>query len=151
MKKVDIQNSKEFYKESNMELKKTYKGFIIWLLIFTATMFGSAFLPIENSTALTRIVMNVCVFNLALLAFIIYKTENVYWYNGTEYKQAVEAGPERRKEFAWKHLKRFGIFAVIYLAFSVVAQLIGIPIGVDIAVATVGMVIAAFSTIKFEL
>lgn len=80
-----------------MELKKSYKGFLIWLLIFIATMFGSAFLLISSATILTRVVMNVCVFNIVLLAFIIYKTEYVYWYNGTEYKQAVEAGSERRK------------------------------------------------------
>ena len=134
-----------------MELKKSYKGFVIWLLIFVATMFGCAFLPIENGAVLTRIVMNVCVLNIVLLAFIIYKTEYVYWYNGTEYKQAVEAGSERRKAFAKKHLKRFGMFALLYLVYSVVAQLIQVPYGVDIAVATVGMVVVAISTIKFKL
>lgn len=134
-----------------MELKKSYKGFVIWLLIFVATMFGSTFLPISSATILTRVVMNVCVFNIVLLAFIIYKTECVYWYNGTEYKQAVEAGSERRKEFAWKHLKRFGVFALIYLVFSVVAQLMHIPCGVDVAVATVGLIITAFSTIRIQL
>lgn len=134
-----------------MELKKSYKGFVIWLLIFVATMFGSAFLPISSASILTRVVMNVCVFNIVLLAFIIYKTEYVYWYNGTEYKQAVEAGSERRKEFAWKHLKQFGIFAPIYLAFSVVAQLMHIPSGVDVVVATVGLIITAFSTTRIQL
>lgn len=121
------------------------------MLVFVVTMFGCAFLPIENGAILTRIVMNVCVLNIVLLAFIIYKTEYVYWYNGTEYKQAVEAGAERRKEFAWKHLKRFGIFALLYLVYSVVAQLLHIPFGVDIAVATIGMVVAALSTIRIQL
>ena len=50
-----------------------------------------------------RISMNVCILDVALLAYIIYKTECVYWYNGTEFKEAVAAGSERRKEFAWKH------------------------------------------------
>lgn len=134
-----------------MELKKSYKGFLLWMLVFVVTMLGCAFLPIENGAVLTRIVMNVCVLNIALLAFIIYKTEHVYWYNGTEYKQAVEAGSERRKKFAKKHLKRFGIFALLYLVYSVVAQLIQVPYGVDIAVATAGMVVVAISTIKFKL
>lgn len=134
-----------------MELKKSYKGFLLWMLVFVVTMFGCALLPIENGAILTRIVMNVCVLNIVLLAFIIYKTEYVYWYNGTEYKQAVEAGSERRKEFAKKHLKRFGIFALLYLVYSVVAQLVQMSYGVDIAVATVGMVVVAISTIKFEL
>ena len=134
-----------------MELKKSYKGFLLWMLVFVVTMFVCAFLPIESGAILTRIVMNVCVLNLVLLAFIIYKTEYVYWYNGTEYKQAVEAGSERRKEFAKKHLKRFGMFALLYLVYSVVAQLVQIPYGVDIAVATIGMVVVAISTIKFKL
>ena len=134
-----------------MELKKSYKGFLLWMLIFVVTMLGCALLPIEESAVLTRIVMNVCVLNIVLLAFIIYKTEYVYWYNGTEYKQAVEAGSERRKAFAKKHLKRFGVFAVLYLAYSVVAQLSQVPYGVDIAIASVGMVVVAISTIKFKL
>lgn len=121
------------------------------MLVFVVTMFGCAFLPIENGALLTRIVMNVCVLNIALLAFIIYKTEYVYWYNGTEYKQAVEAGSERRKEFAKKHLKRFGTLALLYLVYSVVAQLLQIPHGVDIAVATIGMIVVAISTIEFKL
>ena len=134
-----------------MELKKSYKGFLIWMLIFVVTMFGCAFLPIESGAVLTRIVMNVCVLNIVLLAFIIYKTEYVYWYNGTEYEQAIEAGSERRKEFAWKHLKRFGMFAAIFLVFSVVAQLLQIPYGVDVTVASVGMVGTAISTIGIKL
>ena len=137
--------------EDNMELKKSYKGFLLWMLVFVVTMFGCSLLPIENGAILTRMVMNVCVLNIVLLAFIIYKTEYVYWYNGTEYEQAVEAGSERRKEFAWKHLMRFGIFALIYLAISMVAQLVDIPYGVDIAVATVGLVITAFSTNGIQL
>lgn len=134
-----------------MELKKSYKGFLLWMLAFVVTMLGCAFLPVENGAVLTRIVMNVCVLNIVLLAFIIYKTEYVYWYNGTKYKQAVETSSERRKEFAWKHLKRFGTFALFYLVYSVVAQLFQIPYGVDIAVATAGMIAAAISTNKFEL
>ena len=132
-------------------MKKSYKGFLLWMLVFFVTMFGCAFLPIENSAILTRIVMNVCVLNIVLLSFIIYKTESVYWYNGTEYEQAVEAGSECRKAFAWKHLKRFGTFALLYLTYSVLAQFFHIPYGVDFAVATIGMVAVAISTIKFKL
>lgn len=134
-----------------MELKKSYKGFLLWLFVFVIMMFGCVLLPIEDSALLTRIVMNVCVLSMVLLAFIIYKTEYVYWYNGTSYEQAVEAGPERRKAFAWKHLKRFGVFAILYAAYSVVAQLFQFPCGADIVIATVGLVVTAISTIGFKL
>lgn len=132
-------------------MKKSYKGFGIWMLIFLITMFGCAFLPIEDTELLMRISMNVCVLNVALLAYIIYKTECVYWYNGTEFKEAVEAGSERRKEFAWKHLKKFGGFAIIFLLYSVVSYLVKIPYGADVAIGTIGMCVAAFSTIKIKL
>lgn len=132
-------------------LKKSYKGFWLWMLIFLVTMFGSALLPIEDTAVITRITTNICVLNVVLLAFIIYKTECVYWYNGTEYKDAVEAGTERRKAFAWSHLKRFGIFAVVFLVYSLVSYFLKIPYGIDVAVATIGMCVTAICTIRIKL
>ena len=132
-------------------MKKSYKGFWLWMLIFLVTMFGSALLPIQDTEILMRISMNVCILNVALLAYIIYKTECVYWYNGTEFKEAVEAGTERRKEFAWKHLKKFGGFAIIFLVYSIISYLLNIPCGADAAVGTIGMCVAAFLTIKIKL
>lgn len=132
-------------------MKKSYKGFGLWMLIFLITMFGSALLPIEDSELLMRISMNVCIWNVALLAYIIYKTECVYWYNGTEFKEAVEAGTERRKKFAWKHLEKFGGFASIFLVYSVISYLLKMPCGIDVTVGTLGMCVAAFSTIKIKL
>lgn len=132
-------------------MKKSYKGFLWWMLEFIVTMFGCVCLPIENSAILTRIAMNLCVINIVLLSFIIYKTESVYWYNGTEFEQAVEAGSERRKVFAWKHLKRFGVCALLYLVYSILGQLFQIPCGVDCVVVTVVLVAAAISTIKIQL
>lgn len=121
------------------------------MLIFLITMLGSALLPIEGGEILLRISMNVCILNVALLAYIIYKTECVYWYNGTDFKEAAEAGSERRKEFAWKHLKRFGGFAIVFLVYSIISYQLKIPCITDAAVAIIGMFVAAFSTIKIKL
>lgn len=134
-----------------MELKKSYKGFVIWMIIFLSGMFGCAFLPIDDGDMMCRIVLNECIILLAVLTFIIYKTEYVYWYNGTTYEEALEAGSERRRVFAWKHFRDFGVFALAFLVFSIVAQLLKMGIWNDIVIATVGIVAVAIGTIRFKL
>lgn len=42
-----------------MELKKSYKGFVIWMIGFFAVMFGCVFLPIED-TAICDSGINCC-------------------------------------------------------------------------------------------
>lgn len=134
-----------------MELRKSYKGFIIWMILFTLLCFCVPLLPIEDGNVLGRIINNCMTISLALLAFIIYKTEYVYWYNGTTYEEAVDAGEERRKVFAWKHFKRFGMFAGVFLVFSIVAHMSGIGLWNDIVIVTVGIVGIAISTVNIKL
>lgn len=134
-----------------MELKKSYKGFIIWMLGFCAICFGTVFLPVKDAGILLRIIDNICTIGITVLAFIIYKTEYVYWYNGITYEEAVKAGSEKRKAFAWQHLKRFGSFALVFLIFSIVSQVTGISYWIDIIVAVIGLVAAAISTINIKL
>ena len=134
-----------------MELKKSYKGFWIWILMFVLVSLGCAFLPIESVAVISRIEMNICVIAIAVLAFMIYKTEAVYWYNGTTYEEAVKAGSERRKEFARRHFVRFGGFAAIFLVASVMMHILKVGFGADIFVGTIGMVVLAISTINIKL
>lgn len=131
-------------------LKKSYKGFGIWMLVFTLGMVGLAFLPFE-AHLMTRIVMNACTMGVAALTLIIYLTEYIYWYNGTTYEAALEAGPVRRKVFALRHLKLFGGFAVLYLVVSVILQITGVSIAWDIAIVTVGLVVVAFMSVPIKL
>lgn len=65
--------------------------------------------------------------------------------------EAKEAGSERRKKFALVHMKRFGYFALAFFLYNVVSVLVGVPYGVDITIACVGLVIVAFSTMKIKL
>lgn len=134
-----------------MELKKSYKGFIYWLIGFVVATFGCAFFPMSDGSLATRVVLNVTALAVAILAFIIYKTEFVYWYNGVSYEAAVKAGSQRRKTYGWEHFKRFGIFAGGYLIFSVVAHGCGWSLWWDILIATVGLVAVAVSTIWIKL
>ena len=134
-----------------MELKKSYRGLVLWMLVFLAGMTGICLLPMEDGAVLTRLMMSWMSVAVALLAFIIWRTEQVYWYNGTEYEAAVEAGSERRKAFGWKHFRIFGGYALLQVIFSCVLHLIGARWWIDIVVTCVGLCAAAFATMPIKL
>lgn len=134
-----------------MELKKSYKGFVLWMIGFTAGMFLFCFLPIEDGGLVTRLVLAEAACGLALLAYIVYRTEYVYWYNGTEYEEAVAAGSERRKAFARKHLERFARCAAVCVLYSSAAHVLDWPFWIDICVYCIALIGTAVSTIKIKL
>ncbi len=131
-------------------MKKSYTLFIVWTVLFCAVETGICFLPVSNDLML-RLVMNTTSISIALLTLLIYLTGNVYWYNGVSFQDAVAAGAARRRNYALKHLIRFGAFALIYLLFSVVAQILHVNFWVDFAVFMVGIMAVAFSTIRIRL
>ena len=132
-------------------LKKSYTGFILWIVLYLGILFSMAFLPIENDGVMIRLILSFTALAVTGMMLIIYISEQVYWINGVTYEQAVDAGSERRKLFARRHLVRFGIFTAIYVLFAVVGQIIGIPFWIDIVVFTLGMIAAAISTINIRL
>lgn len=134
-----------------MEYKKSYKGFIWWLIVMFALAVGVALLPIEDGSLITRIFLNIISILLVLLMFMIYKNEAVYWFNGIDFEQAREAGSERRKLYALRHLERFGWFALLYLLYSIAAQMLGIGFGYDTALWAIGLIVTALSTISIKL
>ena len=134
-----------------MEYKKSYAGFWVWLLVMCNLTLGGAFLPDMGTQILVAIIDNVMTISIFVLTLMIYLNEKVYWYNGTSYEEAREAGSMRRKAFALAHMKRFGGFAAIFLLYSIVSILVGISYWIDIVVVTAGLVIAAISTMKIKL
>ena len=132
-------------------LKKSYTGFVIWLIGFCAMMTLLAFLPTEDVGLIVRLLNNIMRIGIVILMFMIYKTEKVFWINGVSYEDAVEAGSERRRTYAMRYLKRFGIFAAGIFLYSFIAQMLHIPYGIDIAIGFVGIVACAFSTMRFKL
>ncbi|MBQ3484514.1 MAG: hypothetical protein IJA77_03295 [Clostridia bacterium] len=134
-----------------MELKKSYRGLVWWMLGFVAGMLAIAFLPLEDAGLIMRVLLSFTAADVALLAYIVWRTEQVYWYNGTEYEEAVAAGSERRKAFAWRHFRIFGWYAVAQVIFSVGMHLTGLPWWIDIIVFCVGLCTAAFSTMPIKL
>ena len=131
--------------------KKSYTGFVIWLIGFCVVVVGACFLPNLGTQLTLAVVDNASTIGIFILTLLIYQTESVYWYTGTSYEDAKAVGSERRKAFALAHMKRFGCLALMFLAYSVVSLMVGIPYGFDVTIACAGILIVALSTIKLKL
>ena len=131
--------------------KKSYTGFILWMIAFVAALLAICFLPVEDEQVLMRLILLLMAWSMTGMAFIIWKTESVYWYNGTTFEEAEAAGSERRKAFAWKHLKIFGVYALAASVLSALMQLLGWSAWIDFTLATLGLVVAACMTIPLKL
>ena len=132
-------------------LKKSYTGFILWMVGFVAALLAICFLPVEDEQVLMRLILLLMAWSVTGMAFIIWKNESVYWYNGTTFEEAEAAGSERRKVFAWKHLKIFGVYALTASVLSALMQLLGWSAWIDFTLATLGLVVAACMTIPLKL
>lgn len=131
--------------------KKRYTGLVISLVIYMALMTGIAFLPGLHAAPVMRLTMLGTVWYLAGLSFHIWRTEQIYWYNGVTYEEAEAAGAERRKVFAWKHFRIFGLFALLMMALSCVMQLLGWSAWIDFTAGTIGICAACFMTVPLKL
>lgn len=131
--------------------KKSYTGFILWLMIFVAATLGISLLPTEDWQLLMRLIILLMAWGIAALAFIIWRTEQVYWYNGITYEEAEAAGSERRKDYAWRHLKVFGIYALGISVFVWVMHMLGASAWIDFTLGTVGLIVAGCCTMPIKL
>lgn len=131
--------------------KKSYTGFILWMVGFVAALLAICFLPVEDEQVLMRLILLLMAWSVTGMAFIIWKTESVYWYNGTTFEEAEAAGSERRKAFAQKHLKIFGVYALAASALAALMQLLGWSAWIDFTLATLGLVVAACMTMPIKL
>ena len=131
--------------------KKSYTGFMLWLMIFVAATLGISLLPTEDWQLLMRLIILLMGWGIAALAFIIWRTERVYWYNGITYEEAEAAGSERRKDYAWRHLKVFGVYALGISVFVWVIQMLGASAWIDFTVGTIGLIVAGCCTMPIKL
>lgn len=131
--------------------KKSYKGLVWGLAVFLLLMLATGFLPVKDEQLPMRLISLVLAWFMAWLTFHVWRTEQVYWYNGTSYEEAEAAGSERRKAFAWKHLRIFVLLAMGLTALSCAATLLGWSAYVDFAAATVGLTVGAVMTISIKL
>lgn len=131
--------------------RKSYKGFVIGLFAYLALLLGIAFIPGVNERLVMRLIMLLTAWYMAALSFHVWRTEQIYWYNGTTFEAAEAAGSERRKEFAWRHFRIFGRFALMMTAVSCVTFLLGWSAWIDFTFGTVGLIVAAFCTMPIKL
>lgn len=131
--------------------KKSYTGFVLGMLVYVAALMSIAFIPKSDEQTVMRLVMLLTAWYMAWLSFHVWRTEQIYWYNGTTYEEAEAAGSERRKEFAWKHFRRFGMFALCQTVLSCGLYLLGGSAWIDFAFGAVGLVVTACSTIAIKL
>lgn len=131
--------------------RKTYTGFVIWLIVFVMAMLAVCFLPVKNESVLMRVLLNLCTLGMAQLTWWIFRTERVYWYNGVSFEEAEKAGSNRRKVYAFRHFRLFGSYALAALVFTLGGHLAGWPWWVDMIVIPAGIIIAAFRTMAYKL
>ena len=103
--------------------EKRYWPLVIWFAVFVAGMIGSAELADRSGLGrrgMTAVSMTALILLLAALFVMIWKGEYVYWINGgPDFDQAKAAGSERRRAYAWLHLRAMllgGLAALIVLA-----------------------------------
>ena len=100
---------------------------------------------------LTRITLNYTCIMIATLAYIIYKFDRVYWYNGVYFEDAERAGRERRDAYALAHFEKFKNMVLFFAVYSIAAHLLNISIFIDVIIMVITTIATAISTIKIEL
>ena len=90
-------------------MKKSYKGYIVWMILFCVGMVLMMIVDLKNLKLFSLILGNYMLMMITLLTGMIYKNECIYWYSGVSYQEAIEATSMSRKKYAYKHFIRFFI------------------------------------------
>ena len=134
-----------------MKYKKSYKGLIIYFIVFFAILILVGVLSVWKDFVPELVIANTMTVGVSGLMYVIYKTENIYWINGLEYEKALLAGSERRKKFALQHLKRMGAATIFGLVLSGVSFIFGWNLWITYIVVIIIFVGVTISTINIEL
>ncbi len=130
---------------------KSYRGLVLYFACYFLLMILLPGICVRYTEHSMRILLNICLIGLALLMFVIERTQRVYWINGVQYEDAQNAGEERRKAFARAHLKRFGLLSLVFLIFSCLSSLLRWNPWIDFVLAMTGLIAVAISTVKIRL
>lgn len=104
-------------------MKKSYKGYIVWMILFCVGMVLMMIVDLKNLKLFSLILGNYMLMMITLLTGMIYKNECIYWYSGVSYQEAIEATSMSRKKYAYKHFIRFFITCLLYLFYSIIAYI----------------------------
>ena len=129
-------------------LKRNYLPLLCFLPIWIGAIAAVSFFFPSYTMRLT---VNCVTIGMAVLSFIIYKTENVYYYNSISFEQAEEAGSDRRRAYAWAHFVRFLILAIALLFLSLVFSLLGFHQVIDFSIGIAALIAVAISMMWISL
>ena len=132
-------------------MKKSYKGFIAWLVLFCVGVFAIIFMDIKNIDLVGLVLGNYMFMTLAILTGMIYKNEAIYWYSGMSYQEAIEATSMSRKKYAYKHFIRFFITCLLYLFYSIIAYFLSFSFGMNMTICCLLIIVCALRTTSIKL
>lgn len=133
-------------------MKKSYKGFIAWLVLFCVGVFAIIFIDIKDINLVGLVLGNYMFMTLAILTGMIYKNEAIYWwYTGISYQEAYAVTSKQRKEYAYKHFIRFLMVCLGYFVYSIIAYFLSFSFGMSIIICCLLMTVCALSTVSIKL
>ena len=133
--------------------KKRYWPLVLWSLLLVPVMLGVCLLfqGRAEEEALLRPMLAVTILAVDFLLFLVWKLEAVYWFSGgPDFEAAKAAGSEKRKEYAWQHLKRFLIVTAVLLVWLTFSAFGRWPVLADILVFVIAVSGAAISTVRIR-
>lgn len=132
-------------------MKKSYKGFIAWLVLFCVGVFAIIFIDIKNINLVGLVLGNYMFITLTILTGMIYKNEAIYWYTGISFQEASKATSKQRKEYAYKYFIRFLMVCLCYLVYSIAAYFLSFSFVMSIIICCLLMTVCALSTVSIKL
>ena len=132
-------------------MKKSYKGYIVWMILFCVGMVVMMIVDFKNLKLFSLILGNYMFITLSLLTGMIYKNEAIYWYTGISYQEAFAVTSKQRKEYAYKHFIRFLMVCLGYLVYSIIAYFLSFSFGMSIIICCLLMTVCALSTVPIKL
>ena len=130
--------------------EKSYRGLILWTILFPALVIAACFVPVE-SEQVTILSLNVANLGITALMAMIVRNESVYWINSVTFEQAKKASSEARRAFALAHLRRFAWFSAVFLLYSAAAWRLSLPWWPTVLVFALGLIAAGLSTVRIRL
>ena len=132
-------------------MKKSYKGFILWLIVFGVIIAVLCHMPFQDDALMIRLIFNSCSIFVTVLMYIVYKTDKIYWLNIVSSEDIARSDYQRQKIYTKKLFKRFAKFAAGYLVLSLLLHIIGISMLVDVIVFMIGFIAITFSSTTIKL
>ena len=132
-------------------MKKSYKGFIAWLVLFCVGVLAIIFMDIKDINLVGLVLGNYMFISMTILTGIIYKNEAIYWYTGISYQEASNITNIQRKKYAYRHFIRFLIVCLGYLIYSIIAYFLSFSFGISIIICCLLMTVCALSTVSIKL